>query len=96
MLSGPSGPAIRAGNSSLVGGKAEKGEKGQPELHRFSRELRMRFGPMLSMTPRRKRSVLPGVACHVTRGAQCATGRNGAAGGRLPLVQRGVAPHGSG
>ena len=57
------------------------GEKGQPELRSVSRELRIRFGPMLSMMPRRKRCVLPGVACHLTRGAQCGRGRNGAGGG---------------
>jgi hypothetical protein len=67
----------------FMGGKGGEGtgEGEQPELRSFSRELRMRFGPMLSMTPRRKRCVLPGVAGHVARGAQCARGRNGAAGG---------------
>ena len=80
---------LRAG-----GHRDTPGGREQPELRSFSRELRVRFGPILSMMPRRKRCVLPGVACHITRGAQCGTGQNGAAGGRLALVQRGGAPHG--
>ena len=44
-----------------------RGERGQPELRSFSRELRIRIGPMPSMMPRRNRCVLPGVACHITQ-----------------------------